>query len=116
MRQSIVESKLTAERTASAPRAVFVGGSSVLFGVDPSGLPSIKNILDLLLPYLNKGDLVVLHWEYEHYGFTRSGCRLAYHGQASFKDQLPWLDRRLISPCQPFLNSRWRLKRGSILM
>ena len=127
--QSIVESKLrAAERTTPAPRAVFVGGSNALFGVDSerftreTNYPSLnfgraagmgpELILDLLLPYLNKGDLVVLHWEYEHYGFTRSGSvdltylNLLLGPQASFKDQLPWLDRRLISLSVPFSQLR----------
>lgn len=127
--QSIVDSKLrAAERKTMAPKAVFVGGSNVLFGIDSEQFtrethyPSLnfgcasgmgpELILDLLLPYLNKGDLVVLHWEYGHYGFTRSGSvdltylNLLSGPQASFKDRLPWLDRRLLSLAVPFSQLR----------
>lgn len=128
--QSIVETKLrAAERKIKTPKTVFVGGSNVLFGIDSEQFTKETNhpslnfgcaagmgpelILDLLLPYLNTGDLVVLHWEYGHYRFTRSGSidltylNLVSGPQASFKDQLPWLDRRLLSLAVPY--SQFRL-------
>jgi hypothetical protein len=118
--QSILDSKIEAARSSpQVPKVVFLGGSNVLFGIDSKQFArqakhSALNfgcaagmgpelILDLVDPYLIKGDLVVLHWEYGQYLFTRSGqVNLTYLNllsgpQRHFVEQLPWKDRQALA-------------------
>jgi hypothetical protein len=131
--QSIVEAKLSAaERSPKERKVVFVGGSNVLFGIDSDQFTRQTNrasfnfgcaagmgpelILDLINPFLNSGDLVVLHWEYGQYLFTRSGqVNLTYLNllagpQGHFMDKLPWKDRQALSLSVPFSHLRLALE------
>jgi len=127
--QSIIDSKLEAARGLEKfPKTVFVGGSNVLFGVDSKLFSEITNkpalnfgcaagmgpelILDLLKPYLNEGDLVVMRWEYGQFNFTRSGeVNLTYLNllagpQRNFKKLLPLSDQLKLSMTIPFSHVR----------
>ena len=114
--QTIVEAKLNAAReVGDGGKAVFTGGSNVLFGVDSkqfgqeTGRPSLnfgcaaglgpELILHLLKPMLKQGDLVVMCWEFGHYKFTRSGqvdityLNILFGPQRDFRRNLPVQDR-----------------------
>lgn len=127
--QSIIDSKIKAASNLNeSPKVVFVGGSNVLFGVDSLLFTEITQkpalnfgcaagmgpelILDLLLPHLIEGDLVVMRWEYGHFRFTRSGdVNLTYLNlltgpQSGFKKQLPLFDRLKLSMAAPFAHFR----------
>lgn len=127
--QSILDSKIEAARSSpKVPKVVFLGGSNVLFGIDSKQFArqtkhSALNfgcaagmgpelILDLVAPYLIKGDLVVLHWEYGQYLFTRSGqVNLTYLNllsgpQRHFVEKLPWKDRHALALSVSFSHVR----------
>lgn len=77
--------KLERIETIEGEKAVFVGGSSCMFGVHTSmfeestGIPSVnmavsagipmKFYLDSISPYLNKGDKLFLCFEYGYYNY-----------------------------------------------
>ena len=127
--QSILDSKIEAARSSpKVPKVVFLGGSNVLFGIDSEQFARQAKhaalnfgcaagmgpelILDLVDPYLSKGDLVVLHWEYEQYLFTRSGqvnityLNLLFGPQRRFASKLPWVDRQALSLSVSFSHVR----------
>ena len=127
--QSIIDTKIQAARDLrESTKVVFVGGSNVLFGVDSKLFSEITKqpalnfgcaagmgpelILELLLPYLYKGDLVVMRWEYGHFRFQRSGeVNLTYLNllsgpQSGFKKELPIYDRLSLSMAVPFAHIR----------
>ena len=127
--QSIIDAKLKpAKYKYESPKVLFVGGSNVLFGVDSkqfsesTGIPSLnfgfasgmgpELILDLISKRLSSGDLVVMHWEYGHYHFERSGLvdltylNLLMSYQHEFKGKLPFFDQRHLSLSVPFSHFR----------
>ena len=127
--QSIIDAKLDPSKFKyQSPKVLFVGGSNVLFGVDSkqfsesTGIPSLnfgcaagmgpELILDLISNHLSSGDLVVMHWEYGHYRFERSGLvdltylNLLMSYQYEFKGKLPFIDQRHLSLSIPFSHFR----------
>ena len=127
--QSILDSKITAAQNLNrTPKVVFVGGSNVLFGVDSKQFSEITQqpalnfgcaagmgpelILYHLGHFLKKDDLVVMRWEYGHYGFSRSGeVNLTYLNllagpQSKFKANLPRLDQFRLDMSIPFAHAR----------
>lgn len=127
--QSIIDSKIKAARYFNeSNKVVFVGGSNVLFGVDSKQFSEITQkpalnfgcaagmgpelILSHLGHFLKKGDIVVMRWEYGHYGFSRSGevnltyLNLLAGSQSKFKANLPRLDQFRLDMSIPFAHAR----------
>jgi hypothetical protein len=127
--QSIIDSKIKAARDFNeSTKVVFVGGSNVLFGVDSKQFSEITQqpalnfgcaagmgpelILFHLGHFLKKGDVVVMRWEYGHYGFSRSGevnltyLNLLAGSQSKFKASLPRLDQFRLDMSIPFAHVR----------
>ena len=112
--QSIIANKVKCVKGIKKKKILFVGGSSVAYGIDAKlveekldinsinfgcmvGLgPEIlfENVRDFLKP----GDTIVLCWEYETYRFHRRSKNLNYLAlmmgpQKNVFDKIPFLDR-----------------------
>jgi len=118
--ESVINKKLEAVESSSDRSSIFfTGGSNVLFGLSASqfqqetGIQSInfgcvagmgpEMVLHLLEPRLQKGDKVVMAWEYGLYAHHRSTSvnitylNLVFGPMADFFKEMPFRDRfRLI--------------------
>lgn len=128
--QSIIENKVESLREIKDNKILFIGGSSVAYGIDCKLVKEKLNINSMnfgcmvgLGPeilfenakeFLKPGDTVVLCWEYETYRFHRRNRNLNYLGlmmgpQKNVFDKIPLLDRLYLKLYFPFNLVRFSL-------
>lgn len=112
--QSMIENKLKCLKEIKGNKILFIGGSSIAYGIDCKLVEEKLNLNSMnfgcmvglgpeilfenVREFLKPGDTAVLCWEYETYRFHRRSQNLNYLGmmlgpQKDVFDKLPLLDR-----------------------